>query len=303
MKLTWMGTACFVLESGDQRILFDPFLELAGGTTAVSEEELLACDTIFVTHCHFDHLYEAQELVAQGGGNVSLFCTKQCCSTLEGFLEDQSNVAMIRPGETYDLYDAAPAVRKTRPAAGSDGQPAESRPEAETAGRMTGASHPQPGEPGFVRIRVLQGRHIEFQKRHVMETMHPLRLLRYAGNLPWLFWANRTFQEAGEIVAFDVHAEGREILILGSLALDPEETYPEGVDVLVLPYQGSNDLPARAREVLERLRPKAVLLSHFDNAFPPMSRDVDLRPLKKLIREEFPQIRVVRPTAFSPVEL
>jgi hypothetical protein len=30
---------------------------------------------------------------------------------------------------------------------------------------------------------------------------------------------------------------------------------------------------------------------------------VDLRPLKKLIREEFPQIRVVRPTAFSPVEL
>ena len=303
MKLTWMGTACFVLESGDQRILFDPFLELAGGTTAVSEEELLSCDTIFVTHCHFDHLYEAQELVAQGGGNVSLFCTKQCCSTLEGFLEDQSNVAMIRPGETYDLYDAAPAVRKTRPAAGSGGQPAESRPEAETAGRMTGASHPQPGEPGFVRIRVLQGRHIEFQKRHVMETMHPLRLLRYAGNLPWLFWANRTFQEAGEIVAFDVHAEGREILILGSLALDPEETYPEGVDVLVLPYQGSNDLPARAREVLERLRPKAVLLSHFDNAFPPMSRDVDLRPLKKLIREEFPQIRVVRPTAFSPVEL
>ena len=247
-----------------------------------------------------DDRTRAAELIAQGGGDNSLFCTQQCCSTLEGFLEDQSNVAMIRPGQTYDLYTAASGASpdEVHQEAGAPEAPVSEAPGASSEER-----HPQPGEPGFVRIRVLQGRHIEFQMRHVMETMHPLRLLRYAGNLPYLFWANRTFKEAGEIVAFDVHAEGREILILGSLALDPEETYPEGADVLVLPYQGSNDLPARAREVLERLRPKAVLLSHFDNAFPPMSRDVDLRPLKKLMLEEFPEIRVVRPTAFVPVEL
>ena len=63
MKLTWMGTATFVLESGDQKILFDPFLQLAGGETAVSAGELTGYDTIFVTHCHFDHLYEAEELL------------------------------------------------------------------------------------------------------------------------------------------------------------------------------------------------------------------------------------------------
>ena len=104
-------------------------------------------------------------------------------------------------------------------------------------------------------------------------------------------------------MAFDVKAEHRELLILGSLALDPAETYPEGVDVLILPYQGNNDLPARAEEVLSRLRPKAVVLSHFDNAFPPMSRDVDLQPLKKLMAEKFPHIKVVKPTAGKAIEL
>ena len=55
--------------------------------------------------------------------------------------------------------------------------------------------------------------------------------------------------------------------------------------------------------MLSRLRPKAVVLSHFDNAFPPMSRDVDLQPLKKLMAEKFPQIRVVKPTAGKAIEL
>lgn len=274
MKLTWMGTATFVLESGDQRILFDPFLELAGGANAISEEELLQYDTIFVTHCHFDHLFEAQELIGQGKRNNTLFCTKQCCETVGRFLEDTGNVAQIAAGQTYEVYNADSA-----------------------------SAHPAPGEPGFVSIGVLRGKHIGFQYRHILDTLSPWRMIRYAGNLPFLFWANRTFKEAGEIVAFDVKAERREILILGSLALDPQETYPEGVDVLVLPYQGNNDLPARAREVLSRLRPRRVVLSHFDNAFPPMSRDVDLRPLKKMMEEEFPQIRVVRPAAGKPIRL
>ena len=276
MKLTWMGTAAFVLESGDQKILFDPFRQLAGGETAVSAQELLQYDTVFVTHCHFDHLYETEELISAGGNNTTVFCTKQSCDTLERFLEDASNVVCIRPGQTYALYNEQGDALHT---------------------------HPQPGDPGYVSIHVLQGRHIDFRYRYLFDTLSPWRVLRYARNLPFLYWANRLFKEAGEIVAFDVRAQNREILILGSLALDPEETYPEHVDVLVLPYQGNNDLPARAREVLARLQPRSVILSHFDNAFPPMSRTVDLRPLKKMMEEEFPQIKVVKPTAFKPVEL
>ncbi len=251
MKITWMGTACFGIESGQDKILIDPFLELAGGSYGADIEELMSYDTVFVTHCHFDHLFTAEEMVEQSQGDISVFCTKQCCETIGQFLEDESNVVQIEAGRSYYI--------------------------------------------GSINIDVLKGRHIEFQKSHILDTLSLGRVLRYCRNLPFLYWANRTFKEAGESVAFHLKVEGKQLLVLGSLAVDPEETYPEGVDVLILPYQGNNDLPARAREVLLRLKPKSVLLSHFDNAFPPMSRDVDLKPLKKMMQEEFPDIHVVKP--------
>ena len=227
MKLTWLGTAVFVLESGEEKILFDPFMELQGGHVALTDDELLQYDTVFITHCHFDHFAFTADKIDDS--DFTVFCTR--------------------------------------------------------------------------RITPLRARHIAFRWRYILDTLSPWRMIRYAGNLPFLFWANRTFKEAGEIVAYDIKAEGREILLLGSLALDPAETYPKHADVLILPYQGNNDLPARAREVLSVLQPKSVVLSHFDNAFPPMSRDVDLRPLKKLMQEEFPDIKVVKPEAFRTMTI
>jgi L-ascorbate metabolism protein UlaG (beta-lactamase superfamily) len=259
IRITWYGTACFGLEYGKDRILFDPFLELAGGSYAADLKELMAYDTIFVTHCHFDHLYTAEQLLEEGDGEISVFCTRQCCDTLERFLEDQSNVVQIDVGRSYNI--------------------------------------------GSISIDVLKGRHIEFQRRHILDTMTPARMIRYAGNLPFLFWANRIFQEAGESVAFLIRAGTKKVLLLGSLSMEEKEQYPEGVDVLILPYQGNNDLPARAGEVLGRLRPKSVLLSHFDNAFPPMSRNVDLRPLGRMMRRDYPGIRIVKPAAGKTMEL
>ena len=256
MILTWFGTACFGLECGQDRILFDPFLELRGGSYMADPQELAGYDTIFVTHCHFDHLYTAIELMEQADGDVSVFCTKQCCETMERFSEEQSNVVRIDAGRSYQI--------------------------------------------GSIHIDVLKGRHIDFMWSRLFDTMSPARMLRYAGNLPFLYQANRFFKEAGQSVAFcitagDHKAAERRLLLLGSLALDADEEYPEGVDILILPYQGNNDLPARAEEVLRRLKPKSILLSHFDNAFPPMSRDVDLRPLKRMMEKSFPDIRVVKP--------
>lgn len=253
MDLTWYGNACFGLQCGDDRILFDPFLELRGGSYAADPQELLEYDTVFVTHGHFDHLYTVAQLLDTGEADISVFCTKQCCRTLEDYSGNRDNVIQIEPGRSYKI--------------------------------------------GSIEIDVLKGRHIEFQARHLFDTLSPLRMIRYAKNLPFLFQANRYFQEGGESVVFDLHAGGSRILLLGSLALHPEEKYPEGADIVILPYQGNNNLPARAREVLERLKPKTVLLSHFDNAFPPMSRDVDLRPLRSMMKEEYPEIRIVKPTA------
>lgn len=156
---------------------------------------------------------------------------------------------------------------------------------------------------GGVSVKVLRGKHIKFDKRLIFKTLRPIRLLKYWYNLPSLFLMNKTFKEANETLAFDIRAEGKEILLLGSLALSEEEDYPKRADLLILPYQGNSDLEKEALKIIKRLKPKRILLSHFDNAFPPLSRSVDTRELKQMMDEDYPDIPVVKPKAGKAVHI
>ena len=156
---------------------------------------------------------------------------------------------------------------------------------------------------GEVRIRALQGRHIVFDRHLLKYILNPRRLMKYGKNLPFLYWANQAFQEGGETVTYHIKTEGKEILLFGSLNLDPQTEYPQNADLLILPYQGSCELEREAERFIERLRPKKILLTHFDNAFPPLSRSVDTRPLKRMMDEKYPEIAVVKPTYGKKVKI
>ena len=143
MKLTWLGTAVFVLESGKEKILFDPFMELQGGHVALTDDELLQYDTVFITHCHFDHFAFTADKIDDS--DFTVFCTRQCVKTLERFEADQDRVVEIQPDRTYPI--------------------------------------------GEIRITPLRARHIAFRWRNILDTLSPWRMIRYAGNLPFLFWA------------------------------------------------------------------------------------------------------------------
>ena len=54
---------------------------------------------------------------------------------------------------------------------------------------------------------------------------------------------------------------------------------------------------------VDRLMPKRILLDHFDDAFPPASREEDTRPFYRLLSSRYPQIRAVKPKAGKPVWL
>lgn len=62
---------------------------------------------------------------------------------------------------------------------------------------------------------------------------------------------------------------------MGSMNLDPDTDYPTDADILVLPLQGRSDLDTYGLALAERLKPRQILLDHYDNTFPPLSDCID----------------------------
>lgn len=143
-----------------------------------------------------------------------------------------------------------------------------------------------------MRVTVYPSRHVRFDRGLVARTLCSVRMLRHIGNLPRAARGFLRFPENGETVAYRIEAESKAAFILGSLNLDPDAEYPTGADVLVLPYQGASDLLTPALAIIERLRPKAVLLDHFDDAFPPISAAIDTSDIENALAGRLPVHRL-----------
>lgn len=54
MKFIFLGHACFQIDTGKEKLLFDPFL--TGNGLAEEAASKVECDYIFLSHAHADHL-------------------------------------------------------------------------------------------------------------------------------------------------------------------------------------------------------------------------------------------------------
>lgn len=90
---------------------------------------------------------------------------------------------------------------------------------------------------------------------------------------------NRLCRENGETLFYVIRAEGKTVFHMGSMNLRDDVDYPSECDMLLLPYNGWEDSFPPAKAVIERLKPKKVLLHHFDNTFPPLTQEPHLQPL------------------------
>lgn len=251
MKITWLGTASILIESEDTCILFDPFVELAGGSNPNTLEDFRGVTDICITHGHVDHLFFVPQLIEEQDATVH--CPSPAAVTLEGWLEECGNVVRTLPGESWQV--------------------------------------------GGIRLRTHMGAHVPFTPCLAMRTLLQMRNLRYWRNALFLAWAHPRFPEKGETLVYEIEAEGKRVLLLGSMALDPDTVYPEGADLLILPFQGRREPEREACRIVERLKPRRVLLDHFDDAFPPVSRQEDTRRLCRLMKERFPQVKAAKPVA------
>lgn len=67
-QLTWYGHAAWLVESGVQRIVVDPFFDSNPSSPVKSKQ--ISADFVLVTHGHFDHLADAAEIANRCGATV-----------------------------------------------------------------------------------------------------------------------------------------------------------------------------------------------------------------------------------------
>ena len=188
IKITWLGTASILIEACGQKLLFDPFVELEGGSNPNTLEDFEGVSDICVTHGHLDHLCFIPELAE--GQDATVHCPAAAARTLEGFLEDNGNVILTRPGDSWRLGD--------------------------------------------LRITAYRGKHVSFSPSLVLGRLFSPRLFSRPKNLLFLAWAHPRFRERGDTLVYEIEAEGKRILLLGSMALEESAAYPEGADLLIL---------------------------------------------------------------------
>lgn len=141
------------------------------------------------------------------------------------------------------------------------------------------------GVPPFT-VTAYQGRHCRFDIPIILKTVsrkgffrHPVHLLRFLAEM-------LRFPEKGEILMYEVSCGKKRIQVLGSLGLDARTDYPTDADILILPFQGRSGLEQYALGIVRRLRPRAVLLDHYDDAFPPVSDVIDTEAFIKMLGEQ-----------------
>lgn len=154
---------------------------------------------------------------------------------------------------------------------------------------------------GDFTVRPRRFRHIVYDPIYIL-TVVP----RCITMLPRLFWqayTNRKMPEGREIVAYEIEAEGKKIFLTGSFREHPSEVYPDDIDLLILANGGSVFVPEKTKAFIDRYKPKKILVDHFDDAFPPITRNVSVERLRKMNEKNHPEIEFIIPEICKAVEL
>ena len=133
---------------------------------------------------------------------------------------------------------------------------------------------------GDVRIRVYQSCHAKLEV-DLKDRILDKRLIQYSCNLAHMVYANLLYRENNETLLYELYTEEKRVLLMGSMNLCEGVHYPDSCDLLILPYAGYLDNDPVAVRIINRLCPKEVMLTHFDDTFPPMTRPMDLGRIRE----------------------
>jgi L-ascorbate metabolism protein UlaG (beta-lactamase superfamily) len=150
-------------------------------------------------------------------------------------------------------------------------------------------------EIGPLKVRSIRSTHIKYDFQYIAK--HAIDPYFYLG----FFKAVKTAREFsktpidGECLEFLIEADGESMLISGSLGSDDTIKHPENVDVFVLPYNGRWSINRPMFEHVKRIKPKRIIMSHFDAAFPPLCLDSKPQRFVDFMKIHDPKMEVIIP--------
>lgn len=154
---------------------------------------------------------------------------------------------------------------------------------------------------GSFKITTYQSKHIKFDTGYILSVFG-----RCAVQFPKLlfeFVQHVKMPENHEIIMYKVESEGKSVLISGSFGTVDGVDYPKDSDMFVLANGGNLSIPELTRPFIESTHPKRVLVDHFDDAFPPLTKRVKVEKFRDIMKETHPEIEFIIPKERVAVEI
>ena len=75
------------------------------------------------------------------------------------------------------------------------------------------------------------------------------------------------------------------------------------MDLLAYPYQDRSDMETYSMQFLDRFLPRRVMLDRFDDAFPPVSSQMDCAPFLRQSQRCYPDGEIFKPQELAVYEV
>ena len=126
---------------------------------------------------------------------------------------------------------------------------------------------------GDFSVTALHGKHVKFTNGQVAKSTFEGMFSSLKRKLE-IVKNYLKYPEKSQTVFYEIKCQNKLIQIMGSADLQKGVNYTVGADLLILPHQGRSDIDEHNKKIVERLKPKRVLLDHYDDAFPPYSKNI-----------------------------
>ena len=158
---------------------------------------------------------------------------------------------------------------------------------------------------GGLTVHAWRSRHCEYDRPVVRETLSRALKPSHLREGLSVDRQNHLFRidMQRDVLAFEVSSAQRSVFLLGSANCCDDVDYPKHMDLLVYPYQGRSDMETYSMQFLDRFSPRCVMLDHFDDAFPPVSSQMNCAPFLERVRQRCPGMKIFEPRELAVYEV